>query len=251
MPRVLAGSSDAQLVAREKVGDSRLGSIWQDTYRGPEASIMLLALGFQNLGLEFTWRQDRAYWLLTVRYGYEEGATETPQDTWELVSERNVMDLWAHPRIAAALSAQGDSAASTRAKIQQAVDDGKAWSTVGVTDEHLQEAYRLLLRGATGYDLKRPVLRRVRTYSARYATRIVIRAIEQIFTTSKIVAEYSIPSSVQAQLPTDPSEIPDGTVWAWKESDTRATTIPRTNRIEETIEWTFAAWSRLLYDLAG
>lgn len=121
------------------------------------------------------------------------------------------------------------------------------------------EIYRYLIKNQKSYETRRPVLIRTRTISTKYPQQFSMPASEKIYKTDTLISHYSIPRIIALRLPgytlaspsnPEPTEVPTGYIWAWKERRWQSSIVVAQNKVEETTEWLYAAWSKLTYELA-
>ena len=133
------------------------------------------------------------------------------------------------------------------------VTAGSATYTWTPWSKTMLDIYKLMLQQGTthgGYEIERPGLQRLRTYSAAYSQRMKLDRVPKVYTTSSLVSLFSIPALIAAQLPDDPptADLPSNSAWGWKVRN-EATDIRWGGKFEERKEWVFWAWSTILYDL--
>lgn len=112
--------------------------------------------------------------------------------------------------------------------------------------------YWNMLMGLENWEVRRVVLSRRRTVSARYAAQHVVDGVEKVYTTAGLKHYFAIPTAageIGTRLPSNPSTTPPGTAWAWKIRRQDSQQMRGTARVEEVIDWVFAAWSLTIYDL--
>jgi hypothetical protein len=175
---------------------------------------------------------------------YPDTADEA-NDVWERVSEFVQEDLRSNPNVIAA-AGTSDTLNLWFKDINAAVADGTGLSGVSSQEQLL---FDYVSRGQTSHEVRRIVLRRRRTIPIGFTTPRTPTAVESIYTTAALVLNFDIPPAVQAILPADPGSAPSGTTWAWKVRVDSSVLIPYERKTEEVMEWTFAAWSTLTYDL--
>jgi hypothetical protein len=140
-------------------------------------------------------------------------------------------------------------------EIKEAIKEGVSTlaqfnSEYGNPDPIQVSLYRLYARGAEASEEKRFVLRRRRTIPVEFAAPATVRAVELVYTTPKLITEFDVPASVIPLLPPDPGFQPADTLWGWRERANTSDFQPSINKVEEVMEWVFAAWSTILYEPA-
>jgi hypothetical protein len=164
------------------------------------------------------------------------------------------VDLFNHPqaKLEAQLWAGTTSGLSKYSKlIRDAVSNGDpfpAGSIPVATNPVALTIYNLLCNGTDYFELPRPVLSRSRSFSTSYPTRLVQNAAVTVYSRASLISTFSIPSSVQNQIPPTPATAPPtGEVWAWRLRRQDSTYEPSTRRYSEQMEWDLNSWSTLLY----
>jgi hypothetical protein len=264
-------------VSSEVVYDVHNGNELRETYKGAEASIDALTSAFRIAGYTVTRATENGVHVCQVRIanvddsgGYS--GTETPVDKWQVNFDFFQTSVWDHPGIMYGIQVYADSLfngnydnalGAVRGPIENYLK-GKKWDTAssayvdyssgpltpedtGLTaGEFPYKLYCLLMRGTESFEVERPVLSRVRTYSAAYLTRFTMPAWPTIYTTAQLISAYAIPAVTQSQMPSDPAFTPTDCTWGWKERRHNLE-IDYQGKVTETLDWVFAAWSNLLY----
>lgn len=247
MPAVIHGSIPT-LVRTRRIIDSAAGNAWEQEWAGSMSGIASLAESLLAAGARIRDESSNGVGRLVAIYSADpnDPSSEEAVDRYEFEMEPVQVSIFNHPAVALE-SDRYESASKYKTDIEEAVSAGTTLTLDETEYPYAHEVFRLLSRGVESYELKRPVLSRVRTFSPSFSGRVVLSAIETVYTTSALVREFGLPASVANQLPVDPPEVPAGTVWAWKLRGDRSTYVPAQNRVEETRDWVFAAWSTLLY----
>ena len=247
MPAVIHGSIPT-LTRKRQVIDSSSGNSWEQEWTGSVSGIASLAVTLVASGARVRDESANGVGRIIATYSFDPDnpTGEEAIDRYEFEMEPVQVSLFNHPAVA--LESDGYvTRAQYKTDIEEAVASGEALGLSETEYPLAHEVYRLLSRGVESYELKRPVLSRVRAFSPNFSGRVVLSAVETVYTTAALVREFAIPATVASQLPADPPEVPEGTVWAWKLRGDRSTYIPAQNRVEETRDWVFASWSTLLY----
>jgi hypothetical protein len=113
-----------------------------------------------------------------------------------------------------------------------------------------KQLYELFIRGGDAYETTRQVLTRVRTISVAFSAQAVAQARPTIYTTPQLVTVFSIPAAIAARLPANPTEVPSGTIWSWKQRR-NTSRYEWSGRVSEVMSWTFAAYSTLTHQVYG
>jgi len=259
MPAVI-GNTTARIVSTETVFDPNFGEQEIQHWEGSEEALITVARNeiLPSGGKCRVQQGEGPIYRMAVSYGEVQsgGTTEQPIDRWERVTEYIQEDLRNNPNVI--------FAAGTAATLNKWVQDIKAAlksnltltqfyatdadPTPTIADEQ-QMIYELYARGTEAHEIKRFVLRLRRTISVNFATPSIANALERIFTTTSLIATFAIPPEVAGTLPANPFIAPAHTAWAWKQRQDNSVFLPGLNKIEESKDWVFAAWSTLLYTL--
>jgi hypothetical protein len=247
MGTVIHGTIPTRTRVRQVI-DSASGNSWEHEWVGSIAGIASLAATLVAAGARVRDESANGVGRLIATYSVDPDnpSAEEAVDRYEFEMEPVQVSLFNHPAVA--LESDGYvNQSQYKSDIEEAVSSGAAL-TLSATEYPLaHEVYRLLSRGVEAYEIKRPVLSRVRAFSPNFSGRVVLSAVETVYTTAALVRDFAIPATVASQLPANPPETPEGTTWAWKLRGDRSVFIPAQNRIEETRDWVFASWSTLLY----
>lgn len=125
----------------------------------------------------------------------------------------------------------------------QATDETGYASLVGPAYPFAQSLKLEIGRGATHFDDEYVVLRRTRTLGNGQASKINIKAVRKIYDGNKL----GVPSNVGFALPSPPptAEWPEDAYWGWRLRTQQSSY--NGNRVEQSYEWVFAAWSLNYY----
>jgi hypothetical protein len=257
------GNNSARIIGTDTVFDPNLGEqlveIWEGTEiaLATEARTRILPFG----GKAKISQVDGPIYKMTVTWGdppANAGEPEVPVERWERVTEYVQEDLRNNPRVIAAASTAETlnrwvNAIKAALKANQTLTQyyTSASDPNPVIDPAQEMIYQLYARGASSHEVKRTVLRVRRTFSVQYALRYNVDAVERIYTTAALRAAFGIPAPIAIHLPPDPALTPANTVWSWKQRQDNSVFLPGLNKIEESRDWVFAAWSTLLYELIG
>lgn len=211
------------LISKQRVSDPNgSGTAWEYTYTGTESGINNKAAALNASGIRYRTSSVGGEFTLTATYtGLDENedpSTETPNDTYGLDTEGVNVSIFAHPKATAEQVASGYNSANYKKTIEDALAEGEANPLSETQFPFSATIYRALSRGQEYYELRRPILRRTRTFSARYTGRSDVEARQKAWTTSTLVTEFDLPADVSGRLPTDPdsTETPVGTSWVWR-----------------------------------
>lgn len=254
------GITSARVVSIETVFDPQIGEQQIENWEGSEEALITIARNtvLPSGGKCRIQQMDGPIYRMGVSYGEVQGGgtVETPVDRWERVTEYIQEDLRNNPNVIAA--------AGTAKTLNKWVTDVKAAlkanltlqefyatesdPTPTVADEQIL-LYELYSRGTEAHELKRFVLRLRRTISVNFVGRSVADPIEKVYKTGRLISTFGIPTQVADTLPNDPPTSPAHTAWAWKQRQDNSVFLPGLNKIEESKDWVFAAWSTFLYTL--
>ncbi len=240
--------------------DPAVGAVRYEIWRGSKAVIRekmleLKALGWRLSARKYNGGPGMELYAQRGLSSEDDFQAEVPTDRWKITRELVQIDIRGNPKvIAAAVSA--DTLARWMNAIHAAIDAGLSladyYTSIGesptVADEHVM-LYNLVAMGGDSYEVHRPVLSLVRTMNADNPQKFVMDARPAVYTTDALITTYTIPPAVAQRLPVDPALKPLNTVWAWGLRQQESDILISTNRVEEVLSWTFAAWSTLLYDV--
>lgn len=246
--------------------DPKYGFTTREVYSGPQGSLATLNQTLILLGVRSSIVQQAGKTYLHAFYGLQDasGATpETPNDYYELETEYVQESVWKNDLVEA-LAGNLTTLSKWRREIESAMKgrlvdpSGTELSKVegpidpsatGFTDNQLA-LYQLLLRDGDAYETTRQVLSRVRTISVAFSAQAVAQARPTIYRTADLVVVFAIPATIAARLPADPTEIPSGALWAWKQRR-NTSRYEWSGRVSEVMSWTFAAWSTITHSVYG
>lgn len=270
MSEVVHGSATV-LVGTETVFDPNNGLELRQVYKGAQASIDALVQAYYLAGWKVTKSLENGVHQCAVTIPNYDGTNpETPIDKWQVNFDFFQTPIWDHPGIMYGIQLYADTYYSgdydaclcdLRCTIENGLK-GKHYSngewveygcspvppgsTTFEAGSFGYKLYSLLMRGTESFEVERPVLSRVRTYSAAYLTRFQMPVWPTIYTTSQLISAYAIPAVTQTQMPSDPAFVPTDCTWGWKERRHNLE-IDYQGKVTETLDWVFAAWSNLLY----
>jgi hypothetical protein len=247
----LKGDTGLRLVSEERVFDEQFGFQTIATYEGLKASVDS-AMGLMSLisGLRMKSQQFQGPWYrLTLSFaGTGDGSEEAPVDTWSRVTEFVQEDI-RNNRYVVESASDLQTLAKWVKEIKEELKEADGTIPAGWSAAQ-RDIYKEYARGADSHEVRRTVIRRRRIIPIEFATPTLVQAIEPIYTRSALITTFEIPAEAQVLIPASPAILPpDNTAWAWKERGNTSDFVPSINKVEEVVEWTFAAWSLLLYDL--
>lgn len=241
------GTRGAWRVTTDRVFDVKTGYQVVELWEGIKSVILALERAWNLSGLRTHVANRGPIWRIEVYFGTDQTAAELPQDNWTWKMEPVQVPIWASPTIWSAMGAWSYGAADFKKKIEDAVSKGLTLSGAIASNTTAVKVWRLLCRGTDSYEVKRPVLRRTRTYSYSYINRQKIDSVQSVYSTAALKTTFGLPSEIQNALPIDPVTAPTDTQWAWMLAADESVIVPSINKIQESRTWVFAAWSTLLY----
>lgn len=230
------------------------GSTYFEVWRGSRAGILYKAAELQAAGYRVTRRKFSGplYQVTgTLSLAPESGGgsgSETPVDRYRITTQLAQLDLRSNPALITLCGSE-----RVLAQYVKEIDNDIADVTIDANYDSYstekQTVADLRLRGAQAYELKRPVLTRIRTMSVNYSSEFVMEAQPKVYTTTTLISTFGIPLAVQAKLPVAPATSPTRTTWAWLWQQQDSDVIPTLGRVEEMDSWVFAAWSNAMYEV--
>ena len=273
--------SPATLAAQCDLVDTRVntdpinGSTWVYTYEGSEWGVQLMAATVLAYGAKTETTANGGKCKMVATFSVDPAtasnpAAETPKDRYRLDWEIVQVSLWGSPKVINELLYDSNPA-ETKKLIVDAAAAGQRFPsplTPGVYPA-CYEVFCKLVAGGEYKEIKRPVLSRIRTYSANYPVRLQVQQREFVWTTASLISAFAIPADIQAVLPLDPPldetprrlSDPNSTVtgntsltgtepmgiWSWKLRGLSLDYQSATRRWEEVATWAFSAWDKDLY----
>jgi len=188
-------------------------------------------------------------WVLEATFaGDPDDPTAQPADQWSWKTENITRDGFSHPDVAESAKVYGDPA-EFQAVFNQGIRDGSKWADLPIslgTGNINEKFYRMLAMGLTSYEVSYFSLLRRRFFSPKYTPRVKIDAVSKVYTTTALITLESIPATVQAALPDQPSVAAEFTKWGWRRRDF-GTDYDGGNKLLETTGWVYAMWSEVYY----
>lgn len=109
-----------------------------------------------------------------------------------------------------------------------------------------------LIEFGENFEVKRPVLRRVRYMPIASTSRTNLAGLQIIYTTAQLISVWSIPADIVLQISTVDTGLPaaaTGTMWAWKERQNESDVVIGSGRFQECRDWVYGRWSTLTHTL--
>jgi hypothetical protein len=252
MPQTVRGTD----LARERIElvfDPATGDAYQETWSGTKAAIEAKHALMRAAGYKSRISNNGHRWECVVTIGNDgSGGSETPLDKWSVSYEWPQISIFNLPQAAKEADSYIDRA-QYRLDIEEAVKNGVECPLDPGNFPFAHHLHRMLSRGTEAYEVRRPLLKRSRTFSTAYATRALLTPLEYVYKTSVMDDWFGVPAVIMAQLPADPGTnmTPAGTTWGWRVKGDESDTIPFLNRIEEVKTWIFAAWDTDLHTIVS
>ncbi len=98
------------------------------------------------------------------------------------------------------------------------------------------------------YEVKRPVLKRVRFMPVASTSRTSLVGTQILYTTAQLISAWSVPVDIVLQITSVDTGLPTaraGTLWSWKERQNESETVIGSGRFMECRDWVFGRWSTL------
>lgn len=244
------GDPKAVRFSTEILFDPQSGDQLVETWFGTKGAIYGLLAAFKGAGgVKVALTHDGPKYKLVATFsalGLRDGSVEIPVDKWQLQTEWVQVDIRHSPKILA-LPIAGSPTAIAKAYL--AAQTAVKTQTPAALTSLATVFYNLLAHGADSYEIKRPVLTRVRTVSPFYAQQIMVSAVEQVYSTATLISGFAIPPAISSRLPVNPSGLITDCVWAWKERKQSSEFTLALNKVEEQNDWVFSLWNTNLYDV--
>lgn len=223
------------------------GTSWEYSYTGTATAINALAATLLSQGVRYRITNDNGIYTLVASYAVTPGETETPNDAWGFDTEGTNISVFAHPYAFTEATAKGYTLAEYKKLIVDAVNEGtNSADTTFASWDFAVRIYKLLSMNQEYYEVRRPVLKRQRKFSADYTQKMTIDPYQRVWTTQSLITEFAIPSDVQNRIPNDAlipaSETPQGCAWGWRLSIDTSEYNPSLRKWSESKQWSFAAW---------
>lgn len=235
--------------------DPSTGATFYQIWRGPKKSILAKAAQFRAAG----WKVSRQKWSgpfyqirCTLTGNYQNPTNpglEVPIDRYRITTELAQIDLRANPKLIAGSGSEADLALLIH-DIDEALKDGLTLGDINISPVDVP-VFNLRARGQQAYEIKRPVLTRIRSVSANYPRQFVIEPQPVIYKTAALIRVFGIPVAVSRRLAPDPAVKPSDTEWGWLWRQQDSDIVSTTTRVEEMDSWIFAAWSTATYDIVS
>lgn len=263
----IAGDTKAKRVELNPSFDPVYGWGIQEVWQGLKDPIGTLQIFFNFSGARTSVRQSGVLHTLTANWGLNGGSfgdpsREVPQDKWELDTDFFEEDIYSNSNVYAA-AGDDSTLALWKAQIEFNLTSGPNRGPLdpaltGYGPQQL-ELYNLRIRGVQASKRRRPVLVRSRTCSINFAGQVIVPPAETVYSTPALANAFAIPLAIYARLPgfpgqtgipanPNPATTPTGTAWGWIARRDTSEFVLAVNKVQETKDWVYAAWSTLLYN---
>lgn len=281
MPEQIADSGHAgYTLGSIRFSDSpATGNSLIETFRGNRTALEALKDQFKALGATADLSTAGSnLWELTIviDVNLANASAETPFDSYRWDDEFYTEDVYSNPLVTKPTTypnidgfpspgQPGSVTSNQLATIERIISEYQsgAQDTSDATKKAYVASWKALLlenpwaadvayfriRGHTSYELKRPVLTRIRSYSTQYTQRQSMEAVPTVYSSETLVSLESFPDVIKNQMPANPpaAVTPPLTAWGWRKRAQSSEVIPYQAKISETTSWTFAAWPTTFY----
>lgn len=240
---IVIGSPEAQRQAPERRWVRNIGWTTVDVWLGTEAAIygLVPALQSQYDDLDISTPDGVQYRVRAAIGTANDGATEVPVNTWELLGSGLQEAVTRHPNYAAL--SEGDRDALDR----YISGETPPTSSPALTTPAGVSFFLLLKRDQRNYQDSQWVLRHTMTVSSRAAIVVSMEGINKLWATEELPAGITpgVQTAINA-IPV-PSALPQEHEYAWlKQTPTITQSINSKTQIVE--EWWLYFWPTILYD---
>lgn len=250
------GNPRAFLQKVEYYFDPATGPGRRETWVGSTAAIDAKAAEIQAAGLKYTQSQKGPSKSLVCDVPSQSGATSDQEiaDTYEFDAEFAQESVYANPKLLAAATTT-ETLADWKYLIEKALSAKPPTGLITPSsptppDPAMQAIYDLRARGVETFEPRRLVFRRTRTLPLNHASKVIMTAIEHIWTTVALISDFAIPAPIAAEFPADPTTTPVGCIWGWKyRKDTSQILWGIAGKKTEIKEWVFGALPTIMYDV--
>lgn len=237
--------------------DPNSGWMKTQVYRGTVAAINALQAAYNSVGWKTENSTNGSQWLeLTVSIPESQGQGEVPIDKYELNMDFVQEDVFKNPKFLDTLLNDGrfdfgtlQEVSRQRTEVEKAIASGQNIRDSGTPPAFFSgHLLQIMTIGPKYTERERPVLVRNRTFSLNYSFPVELDATPTVYSTSALISTYGIPNGVARQLPSNPSYTIEDTTWGWKKRRDNSEIIPAMNKVQETKDWVFDAWSNFCYN---
>ena len=222
-------------------------------FEGPKDDIVSQGQIFMAGGFTVSMEPVAGSWYrLYVRAPNAQEPNQPPVDTWERTVERVQEDIRNNPKvIAAAVAAAGGDPGAGVSELNKWHKEAKELIKSGTglvyANPDRQAFFELMSRGAEAFLVRRIIARRRRIIASNVPAQSDVNAVEEFYSTAKLIEIFAIPPDVASKLPVG-GNAPSNTAWGWMERMDTSITTPAYAQTEEIKDWVFSAHSTFLYD---
>ena len=243
---------------------SGTGAVWTYVYRGSKDALRIQSLTWVNAGCKVSIDESGPYATATVIFN---GAASNPADPietqfqvgvgletgtfrYEFKTDYVEMSLFSLPAVMME-AAKYVSVSQYRYDIENAVKNGQSLTINAQNFPLAQKIWAKLARGQESFPVSRVSLSKVGSFSGSTGLPQIPDAMPPVYSSARLAFDYQFPVSVQRLMPRPPSNpllqpIP-GTQWGWLQMNQSTSLIEKSNQVEQTQTWTFAAWDLDIY----
>lgn len=243
---------------------SGTGAVWTYVYRGSKDALRIQSFHWLNAGCKVSIDESGPYASATVIFN---GPTSNPLNPienayivgvgleqgsfrYEFKTDYIEMSLFSLPAVMAE-AMKYVSISQYRYDIENAVKNGQSLTINAQNFPLAQKIWAKLARGQESFPISRVSLSKVGSFSGNNGLPQIPDAMPPIYSGARLAFDYQFPSAVQQLMPRPPinpllQPIP-GTQWGWLQMNQSTSLIAKTNQVEQTQTWTFAAWDLDIY----
>ena len=240
-------------VAENMTVDPQAGVRYEQVFEGTEAGINTLADIHAAAGaaIRFDIAKPGVKRLVSVwgRAPNIPSSSEAATDRWDLSTEQKYVSVWSSPYVIAESYTYVDQP-SYRKEIEAAVAAGAAFPFSTTSFPVGYQVYLMLFEGEDSWPQQLIVLRRARTFTNTYPTRMQLLVTQNVYTTARLIADFGVPTAVQSQLPLTPAAAPPPyAIYGWRWSYQASGYTAATHKYDEQLMWEFKTWPTQLYTI--
>jgi len=243
---------------------SGTGAVWSYVYRGSKDALRTQSLAWLNAGCKVTIDETGPYATATVIFN---GSTSNPADPienafipgvgleegtfrYEFKTDYIELSLFSLPAVMAEAN-KYISVSQYRYDIENAVKNGESLTMSQLNFPLAYKIWAKLARGQESFPVSRVSLSKVGSFSGNNGLPQIPDSMPPVYSTTALSFYYQLPTAVQRLMPRPPTNpllqpIP-GTAWGWLQTNQSTTLVEKTNQVEQTQNWTFAAWDLDIY----
>ena len=242
---------------------SGTGAVWTYVYRGSKDALRIQSAAWLNVGCKVSIDESGPYASATVIFN---GPTSNPLNPienayivgvgseegtfrYEFKTDYVEMSLFSLPAVMAE-AAKYVSISQYRYDIETAVKNGQ--KVMGDQNFPLaQKIWTKLARGQESFPISRVSLSKIGSFSGSNGLPQIPDAMPPIYSGPRLAFDYQFPLAVQRLMPRPPTnpllQPIAGTQWGWLQMNQSTSLMAKTNQVEQTQTWTFAAWDLDIY----